>query len=63
VRSADGTTALLTFRQLTAPGAPQPYAVVDLTVWRVTDADAESDQLTTESLHRASNSAEFSPSL
>jgi hypothetical protein len=62
VRSADGTTALLTFRQLTAPGAPQPYAVVDVTVWRVTDT-AESDQLTTESLHRASNSAEFSPSL
>jgi hypothetical protein len=53
VRSADGSTALLTIRQLTAPGAPQPYAVVDLTLWRPTTA----------SPRPAWNSAEFSPSL
>jgi hypothetical protein len=62
VRSADGTTALLTFRRLTEPGDPQAYATVDVTVWRVTDAAAEGDRLSTESPHRASNSAEFSPS-
>ncbi|WP_328912706.1 MULTISPECIES: serine/threonine-protein kinase [unclassified Streptomyces] len=44
VRSIDGTVALVTFRQLTPPGAPQEYATVDLTVWRLTGRSAESDQ-------------------
>ena len=34
VRSSDGTTTMVTVRQLTAPGAPQPSAMLDLTVWR-----------------------------
>jgi hypothetical protein len=34
VRSTDGTTAVVTVRQLTAPGAPTPSAVLDLMVWR-----------------------------
>jgi hypothetical protein len=34
IRSADGTTAMVTVRQLPAPGAPDPAATIDLTVWR-----------------------------
>lgn len=44
VRTADGTTALVTFRQLTPPGAPDPYATMDVTVWRVTGLTAENNQ-------------------
>ncbi|MBM9506992.1 protein kinase domain-containing protein [Actinacidiphila acididurans] len=44
VRTADGTTALVTFRQLTPPGAPNPYATMDVTVWRVTGLTAENNQ-------------------
>lgn len=44
VRSVDGTIALVTFRQLTAPGAPDPFATVDITVWRATLLSAENDQ-------------------
>jgi Protein kinase domain len=35
VRSADGTTAMVTVRQLPAHGAPDPAATFDLTVWRL----------------------------
>ena len=34
VRSADGTTTMVTVRQLTPPGDPKPSAVLDLMVWR-----------------------------
>ena len=40
VRSADGTTTLVTVRQLTPPGDPKPSAVLDLTVWRPAAATA-----------------------
>ncbi|WP_327288164.1 serine/threonine-protein kinase [Streptomyces sp. NBC_01198] len=33
VVGADGTTALVTFRQLSAPGGPSAHATLDLTVW------------------------------
>jgi hypothetical protein len=38
VRSAGGTTALVTVRQLPALGAPNPAATFDLTVWRTATA-------------------------
>lgn len=44
VHTVDGTVALVTFRQITPPGAPDAYATVDVTVWRVADRSAESDQ-------------------
>jgi serine/threonine protein kinase len=36
VRSVDGSTAVVTFRQLTPPGTPDPYVTIDVVVWRVT---------------------------
>lgn len=33
VMGADGTTALVTFRQLSDPGGPAAHATLDLTVW------------------------------
>jgi hypothetical protein len=63
VRSGDGTTALLTFRQLTDPGAPQQSATVDIAVWRVGDESAESDQKSTERPSSPANSAQFSTAL
>jgi serine/threonine kinase PknH len=44
VLSADGTTALVTFRRLTPPGAPDPNATVDLRVWRVADRASSGDR-------------------
>ncbi|HEY5837358.1 MAG TPA: hypothetical protein VIW71_26315, partial [Streptomyces sp.] len=44
VRSADGTTALVAYRRLTPPGAPDAYVTVDITVWRVAERSAENDQ-------------------
>ena len=38
VHSMDGTTTMVTVRQLTALGAPEPSAVLDLMVWRPTTA-------------------------
>ncbi len=35
VRSADGTTTLLTVRRFTASGGSRPSVLLDLTVWRV----------------------------
>ncbi|WP_433893495.1 serine/threonine-protein kinase [Streptomyces sp. CA-111067] len=34
VQSMDGTAALVTFRQLTAQGEPDPRVILDITVWR-----------------------------
>jgi len=46
------------------PSVRATWLIHDLTVWRVTGAAAaQTDRISTESLHRASNSAEFSPSL
>ncbi|WNI18565.1 protein kinase domain-containing protein [Actinacidiphila sp. ITFR-21] len=56
VRSADGTTALLTIRQLTLPGAPLPSATVDVTIWRA-DESAESGQMGIDRPPPAPNSA------
>ncbi|MEE4542681.1 protein kinase [Streptomyces sp. V4-01] len=44
VQSVDGTLALVTIRQLPPPGDPEPYALLDVTLWRVAARSAEGDQ-------------------
>jgi hypothetical protein len=41
VHSVDGTLALVTVRQLPAPGDPEPFVTLDVTVWRVVGRSAE----------------------
>ncbi|SEN98293.1 Serine/threonine protein kinase [Actinacidiphila rubida] len=43
VHMIDGTVALVTLRQVSAPAAPEQFAVIDVTVWRLLDQSAESD--------------------
>ena len=61
VRSADGTTTLVTVRQLTPPGDPKPSAVLDLTVWRPAAATATATPVPTASPTTAPTVAPITP--